>query len=208
MLPPSFPVLKYLDFLITASIALINAPQLVELTIADSLLLDEDSGLFTTSINPRILRITCELRGYEYPRLGKHFKRELSSAYVWSRVEELHITSIGKDELHHPFIQLLKGHAGARAPWFPKLVCLTVRYYPCSEEDKMHRINRLLDIMSARMKAGLPEFTTLEVGWMAIGYRPKVRWGEEEWFVTEWLDCLQESKDEEWRDDKEEEGNA
>ncbi|KIM21415.1 hypothetical protein M408DRAFT_29603 [Serendipita vermifera MAFF 305830] len=203
MLPLSFPALKSLTFHMAHSIELINAPELVDLKIDDCFLLDGDSGLFSTPINPRILHVTFGCVEEKHSRLSKCFKEEFSNAHVWSRLEELHVTAFDEDELHHPFIQLLKGHAGARAPCFPKLVCLTVRYYTRSEEVKMHRINRLLHVMSARIKAGFPRFTMLEVG-----YRPRVRWGEEEWFVTEWRDCLQESKDEEWKDDEEEESDA
>ncbi|KIM27164.1 hypothetical protein M408DRAFT_24899 [Serendipita vermifera MAFF 305830] len=195
-----------LDFCMAHSIELINAPELVDLKIDDCFLLDGDSGLFSTPITPRILHVTFMCVEEKHSRLSKCFKEEFSNAHVWSRVEELHVTSC-EDELHHPFIQLLKGHAGARVPCFPKLACLTVRYYTCSEEVKMHRINRLLHVMRARIKAGLPRFTTLEVGWMAVSCRPEVRWGEEEWFATEWRDCLQENKDEEWEEDEEEESD-
>ncbi|KIM27161.1 hypothetical protein M408DRAFT_24896 [Serendipita vermifera MAFF 305830] len=205
MFPPSFPSLKLLDFYLTGSIAFINAPKLVELAICDYRFLNKDSRLLNAPITPRILRIRCDSKEYEYPRLSKYFKWKFSNAHVWSRLEEIHITAFGVDELQPAFIQLLKGHREAIMPCFPKLVCLTVRYYPCREGEKMYRVNQLLYIMSARIKAGLPRFTTLEVGWMAVGCRPEVRWGEEEWFVTEWRDCLQENNDEEWEEGEDEE---
>lgn len=217
-LPPSFPALTFLNVKINQGLERINAPQLVELVInIRTLALDADY-FFNSTITPRIMRICIDVSH----RLDEDDELDPwrpDSAQILSRVEELHITScIGESQLPYWFVRLLQGTElddfDGLKPCFPKLRQLTARYYIARKEgltrsEKRRSRYQLLSIMYARMAFGLPKFTKLELGWHPCTEDELPRkWSEEEWFVTEWRDCLQENKDEEWGDDEEEESDG
>lgn len=196
MFPQIFPALTALDIRRTPSVmSWFNAPQLVELTIGISVLSNADASFFNALVTPRIMRISIDFDD-DPEFINALDGRQAGSAAIWSQVEELHISFFDNQrQLPLWLVRSLLGD-GLLTPCFPKLKHLTSRYCIATDQglprsQKRASVHQLLHIMYTRIAAGFPRLATLEVGWHPCNYELGSKWGQEEWYLTKWHNCLE-----------------
>ncbi|KIM26604.1 hypothetical protein M408DRAFT_330545, partial [Serendipita vermifera MAFF 305830] len=178
------PSLVYLGIKVTEfNLALIEAPKLEEFVFQVDPF-DENPYSYpdfeNTTLTPRVIRLDVQ------------FALELG---IWSKVEELHLTSFSEYDIGPTFTDALSGTASQRS--FPSLKTLTVLHPEgrggsiTQERTNSEQVKNLQEIAENRRDAGCKDLEKLEIGWYSTNGKDYTLEDQSRaWWVIKWENCL------------------